>query len=152
LPPPRTLLVAHDFSPHARAALDLAMELARALDGAILLLHVYRPPVEMLSPYELSLSASELRAMREGAERRLEPERKRVEESGVRVEAFVREGSPAETISDVASERGADLVVMGTRGLTGLRHVLLGSVAERTVRIAPCPVLTVKGEEDAEGD
>ncbi len=50
-------------------------------------------------------------------------------------------------IRDGAQERGADLIVMGTRGLTGLKHVMLGSVAERTIRIAPCPVLTIKAEQ-----
>jgi nucleotide-binding universal stress UspA family protein len=53
-----------------------------------------------------------------------------------------------EAVSDLARELGADLIVMGTRGATGLKHILLGSVAERTLRTAPCPVLTVK-ESDA---
>jgi universal stress protein A len=56
----------------------------------------------------------------------------------------VAAGSPAETIVHVAHERGADLIVMGTHGRTGLHHMLLGSVAEKVVRLAPCPVLTVK--------
>jgi nucleotide-binding universal stress UspA family protein len=51
-------------------------------------------------------------------------------------------------VTDLAKEIGADLIVMGTRGATGLKHIFLGSVAERTLRIAPCPVLTVK-ETDA---
>ena len=54
-------------------------------------------------------------------------------------------GHPADTIVRVAQERGADLIVMGTHGRTGLQHVLLGSVAEKVVRLAPCPVLTVRG-------
>ena len=53
-------------------------------------------------------------------------------------------GHPAETIVRVAQERAADLIVMGTHGRTGLQHVLLGSVAEKVVRLAPCPVLTVR--------
>ena len=53
-------------------------------------------------------------------------------------------GHPADTIVRVAQERGADLIVMGTHGRTGLQHVLLGSVAEKVVRLAPCPVLTVR--------
>jgi nucleotide-binding universal stress UspA family protein len=53
-------------------------------------------------------------------------------------------GYPAETIVRVAEERKADLIVMGTHGRTGLQHVLLGSVAEKVVRLAPCPVLTVR--------
>jgi len=59
-------------------------------------------------------------------------------------EVEVAAGHPAETIVRVAHERGADLIVMGTHGRTGLQHVLLGSVAEKVVRLAPCPVLTVK--------
>ena len=56
----------------------------------------------------------------------------------------VAAGPPAEMIVHFAHERGADLIVMGTHGRTGLSHVLLGSVAEKVVRLAPCPVLTVK--------
>ncbi len=64
-------------------------------------------------------------------------------------EVEVAAGLPAETIVRVARERNADLIVMGTHGRTGLQHVLLGSVAEKVVRLAPCPVLTVryKGHE-----
>ena len=53
-------------------------------------------------------------------------------------------GAPPSEIAALADETGVDLIVIGTRGLGGLEHVLLGSVAERTIRIAPCPVLTVK--------
>jgi len=59
-------------------------------------------------------------------------------------EVEVAAGPPAESIVHVAHERGADLIVMGTHGRTGLHHVLLGSVAEKVVRLAPCPVLTVR--------
>ena len=59
-------------------------------------------------------------------------------------DADVAAGPPAETIVRVAHERGADLIVMGTHGRTGLSHALLGSVAEKVVRLAPCPVLTVR--------
>ena len=59
-------------------------------------------------------------------------------------EVDVAAGPPAETIVHVAHERGADLIVMGTHGRTGLHHILLGSVAEKVVRLATCPVLTVK--------
>ena len=59
-------------------------------------------------------------------------------------EVEVAMGPPADTIVRVAQERGADLIVMSTHGRTGLQHVLMGSVAEKVVRLAPCPVLTVK--------
>jgi nucleotide-binding universal stress UspA family protein len=59
-------------------------------------------------------------------------------------EVEVAAGPPAETIVRIAQERDADLIVMGTHGRTGLQHILLGSVAEKVVRLAPCPVLTVR--------
>ena len=66
-------------------------------------------------------------------------------------EVEVATGQPAETIVRIAEERSADLIVMGTHGRTGLQHVLLGSVAEKVVRLAPCPVLTVRYKEAARG-
>lgn len=59
-------------------------------------------------------------------------------------EAAVVAGSPAEAIVHMAQERAVDLIVMGTHGHTGLQHILLGSIAEKVVRLAPCPVLTVR--------
>jgi nucleotide-binding universal stress UspA family protein len=56
---------------------------------------------------------------------------------------------PSEAIITVAKEIGADLIVMGTRGLSGFKHVMVGSVAERTVRLAPCPVMTVHAPESS---
>jgi nucleotide-binding universal stress UspA family protein len=61
-------------------------------------------------------------------------------------EVEVAVGHPADTIVRVAQQRSADLIVMGTHGRTGLQHVLLGSVAEKVVRLAPCPVLTVRDQ------
>jgi nucleotide-binding universal stress UspA family protein len=63
----------------------------------------------------------------------------------------VAAGPPADTIVRLARERGADLIVMGTHGRTGLQHALLGSVAEKVVRLAPCPVLTVRHKPGASG-
>jgi nucleotide-binding universal stress UspA family protein len=84
----------------------------------------------------------------EDAARALEALADRVERASIGVERAVYMGSPAEIICAQATARSADLIVMGTRGRTGLRHVLLGSVAERTVAHAPCPVLTVRADDD----
>jgi nucleotide-binding universal stress UspA family protein len=62
------------------------------------------------------------------------------------VQQHIAANFPAEEAAALAGKLGADLIVIGTRGVTGLKHVFLGSVAERTVRLAPCPVLTVKRE------
>jgi nucleotide-binding universal stress UspA family protein len=140
----RTLLVAHDFSPDSDAALDRAIELAKALAADLHVVHVFQTPVEALSPYEIPMPPSLIDEVQAAARRRLDVVAAQAREAGIEVGAHVRDGSPAAQIVSLAREVGADLIVMGTRGLTGLPHVLLGSVAERTVRIAPCPVLTVK--------
>ncbi len=66
--------------------------------------------------------------------------------AGIAVETHLTEGANAHAIVETAKKVNADLIVMGTRGLSGLKHVMLGSVAERTIRISPCPVLTVKDD------
>ena len=68
-------------------------------------------------------------------------------ERGLPVEEVTREGYPATVIEDEAARIGADLVVIGSRGRPGLKHLLLGSIAERVVQKAPCPVLTVKSRD-----
>ncbi len=140
----RNILVPVDFSDHAAAALDLAVELAKTLGARIHLLHCYVIRVGGVSPYGLVIPESLDRDVREAAAAKLGEWREKAEAGGVEVEQAVTPNFPSEAIASHAEAIGADLVVMGTRGLTGLRHVLLGSVAERTIRIAPCPVLTVK--------
>ena len=137
-----TFLVPHDFSDDAEAALEAAVELARRLGARLHLLHVYQQPVDVLSPYGVAIQPNVGPELRAAAQGRLQQLAARI--SGVRVELHVAEGPPALAIAEQAQSLGADLVVMGTHGRTGLRHLLLGSVAERTMRTAPCPVLTVK--------
>jgi universal stress protein A len=139
----RTILVPHDFSPAAGAALREAGLLAQSLDAKLVLLHVFRQPIEVLSPYEIALPESLVQEVRDASTKRLEAELAKLPK-GVPAEAQVREGPPEEVIPAAAADLHADLIVMGTRGLTGLKHVLLGSVAERTLRAAPCPVLCVR--------
>jgi nucleotide-binding universal stress UspA family protein len=143
----QTLLVPHDFSDDAEAALETAVELARRLGSALHLLHVFQQPVDVLSPYGVAIPANVGPELRAAAQGRLEKIAARI--SGVRTEVHVAEGPPAQVIAEQARSLAADLVVMGTHGRTGLRHLLLGSVAERTMRTAPCPVLTVKRPESA---
>ena len=89
------------------------------------------------------------RDIREAAAKKLGEWREKAAAEGLSVKDTVTPLFPSEAIANAAKETGADLVVMGTRGLSGLKHILLGSVAERTIRIAPCPVLTVKAGEEA---
>jgi nucleotide-binding universal stress UspA family protein len=140
----QTLLVPHDFSVHSEAALEAAIDLAQGLGARVALVHVYHRPVTMFEPYGILPVEPVLTEIPEAARQRLDEELEKVVAAGVKGQARVREGLPVDGILDEASECGADLIVMGTHGHTGIPHALLGSVAERTVRLAPCPVLTVK--------
>jgi len=143
----RKILVPVDFSEHSEKAVEMARELARAFDAKLLLLHCYQVNPGAVSPYGIVLPEGFDREVREAAARRLEEWRDKAGADGVDAEARLSSTFPSMGIADMATEEKADLIVMGTRGLSGLKHVLLGSVAERTLRTAPCPVLTVKGSE-----
>ena len=136
-----TVLVATDFSDTARAGLDWAVEIAREHDATIVLVHGLELPNRsadyLPSPPDLTAE------LREAARRRLGETAATVRERGLRVDADLLLGLPSLAIVEAAKKRGADLVVIGTRGLTGIRHLLLGSTAERVVQKAPCPVLSV---------
>lgn len=140
----KRILVPQDFSDDASAALDFAIELAKQLGGELHLLHAYRPPIEVFSPYGVAIPDAVMPELRQAAERQLKELAARVEAAGLTAQVHLREGAAAEVIAESARELGVDLIVMGTRGRTGLAHVVLGSVAERTVRSAPCPVLTLR--------
>ncbi len=143
--PIRTILVAHDFSEHSDAALETAVELARGFGAVLHLVHSYAIPIHGVMPYEFAVPDGVWDGIREAAGRRLDEIRGKVEAEGLEVSSELSPELPSEAVVKCAAERGADLIVMGTRGLSGLKHVVLGSVAERTLRDAPCPVLTVKG-------
>lgn len=145
------ILVPTDFSPTADAALDYAFGLAEKFDASLQLLHVLDDPFvfEGMSAEAYISEAPVLRtAMLEDARERLR--HRAAPRGGVPVETEVLFGHGARTIAEYAAERGIDLIVMGTHGRTGFAHFMVGSVAERLVRIAPCPVLTVR-HPDAKG-
>jgi nucleotide-binding universal stress UspA family protein len=139
-----TILVPYDFSAWSDAALRRGVDLAKTAQGRLHLLHALPWPVTGVMPYDMALPAGVWDSMRESALEKLEEVRVSVEKQGVQATVEVSPLLAVEAITTVAAERKADLIAMGTRGLTGLKHVVLGSVAERTVRHAPCPVLTVK--------
>jgi nucleotide-binding universal stress UspA family protein len=143
----RAILVPMDFSPHSAAALDRAVDFAKVFGARIHLLHSYAVPVRGVMPYDFAVPDGVWDGIREAAESKLEEFRQTVVSAGVEATGEVSPVLPSEAILAAADEIDADLIVMGTRGHTGLKHVLLGSVAERAIRLAPCSVLTVKGEE-----
>jgi nucleotide-binding universal stress UspA family protein len=143
----RTILVPVDFSEHSARALEVARGLARRFGSKLHLLHSYPIPASGLFPFGLVIPEAFDRDIREAADGQLSRWCDKAAADGIPVERTITPIFPSEAIAQVAEEIGADLIVMGTRGLGGVKHVVLGSVAERTVRTAPCPVLTVKASD-----
>jgi nucleotide-binding universal stress UspA family protein len=148
--PGRTLkeiLVPTDFSDTADAALDYAFLLAERFSASVQLLHVLDDPfiTDGLAAEAYITEAPAARtAMLRDARERLAHRAEAPPPASVRIGCEVLFGNGATTIANYAAARGSDLIVMGTHGRSGLAHLLLGSVAERLVRSAPCPVLTVR--------
>ena len=138
------ILVPLDFSRHADAVLEWAAHLAEEHQSRLLLLHAYHLPVEFQQLEGAYLPQDFWASVKSEAEQSLNRYAEPLRQRGLAVELIVREGYPATVIEEEATEQQADLIVIGTRGLSGLKHLLLGSIAERVVQKAPCPVLTVK--------
>ena len=140
----RRILVPLDFSDSAEAILGWAGHLAEEHGSTVLLLHVYHLPVEFQQLEGAYLPPDFWANVKSEAEQQLDKHAQKLRDAGVEVETFVREGYPATVIVEEAQGLSADLIVIGTHGHTGLKHLLLGSIAERVVQKAACPVLTVK--------
>jgi nucleotide-binding universal stress UspA family protein len=140
----RTILVPVDFSDNALAVVEWAAHLAEEHDSKLVLFHAYHLPVEFQQLEGAYLPPDFWANVKSEAQQSLSRFETEVRGRSLEVEAVVREGYAATAIVDEAVEIGADLIVIGTHGLSGLKHMLLGSIAERVVQKAPCPVLTVK--------
>jgi universal stress protein A len=140
------ILVPVDFSAHSDRAIEYAMTMGKHFGSCVELLHVVEDPFESggwgSEVYLSDLDGLRQRALDE-AQARLESCRSTLSGGGLSIVATVRMGHVAHTIVEHATAIRADLVVMGTHGRTGLAHFIIGSVAERVVRLASCPVLTV---------
>jgi universal stress protein A len=144
----RRIVVPVDFSETAIKALKYAVAFATTFDAEVLLVHVtqvFSVPVELgYMPPDLVGTQRELvNSARAGLQKLC------AAEIGARVRAQVqvREGVAWQEIVAAAQDTNADLIILATHGYTGVKHVLLGSVAERVVRLAPCPVLVVRERE-----
>ena len=137
-------LVPIDFSAYAEQALDYAIALAQKLQARVTLLHVIQPPLVAGADMGAWPSPAFLQDLEAAIMSDLEGYLARVTAAGLAGEIAVVHGVPFQEILDTAKARQVDLIIMGTHGRTGLSHVLLGSVAEKVVRLAPCPVLIAR--------
>jgi len=144
------ILVPTDFSPYAEYAVDYAIDLAKTLQARITLLHVVHEILWAAGEGALALPPDYFEELAATAQESLNRVLWRVHAAGVQGDTVVVHGVPFEHIMTVAREQQVDLIIMGTHGRTGLKHVLIGSVAERVVRLAPCPVLVTRGSVPAE--
>ena len=136
-------IVPLDFSAYSDRALDYAMELAKQLQVRLTLLHVIYMP--RLGEVELSSYMADIEAK---SRRPMEACLKRVQDAGLEGGMALVHGVPFREIIEVAKAKQADLIIMGTHGRTGLEHLIIGSVAERVIRLAPCPVLVTRGPNE----
>jgi nucleotide-binding universal stress UspA family protein len=143
----KRILVPTDFGDTAAKALDLAVDLAKKYGATITLLHVYEIPVY---PYPGALvDVDFVTPIREAAQKELATAFDALKLRGVEARGELLYGVPWSVILEVAEHRKADLIVMGTHGRKGVMRALLGSVAEKVVRLSPIPVLTVRGSDEA---
>lgn len=139
-----TLLHPTDFSENSRLALDWALAWVQQFGTRLIVLHVAPEfvAVYQLKQEEVERLSTHMQQIAEAEMRQVWQER----DDEVDYELVVIIGAPAQKILRVTTERQVDLIVIGTHGRTGLSHLLLGSVAEQVVRLAPCPVLTVRSQ------
>jgi universal stress protein A len=144
------ILVPVDFSAHSDRAFGYATTLAQRFSAGLGLIHVVEDPfitgawnTEVYVPNAGEL----LKELIANAEQRLATLKESAGALGLTAETAVITGRPSHAIAEYAKEGGFDLIVMGTHGRTGLSHFVMGSVAERVVRTAPCAVLTVRAPE-----
>lgn len=143
----KKILVPVDFSEPSDKAVHYARQFAEQFDAALTLIHVVEPA---LYPAELGYVPLAPEDLEQG---RLDGLRKRLSElaksvgGAVKVDSLLRLGRSWKEVVDLAKNDGYDLIILATHGYTGVKHALLGSVTEKVVRHAPCPVLVVRTEE-----
>src|SRR3954452_25053427 len=142
-----SIVVGTDGSTTAREAVRQAIELARTVNARIHLVSAYEPVSESRlrdERQEVPEDAQWMVNAREDVDAALKESAAPLEEEGLSVERYAREGDPADAILDVAEEKNADLIVVGNKGMTGAKRFLLGSVPNKVSHHAPCSVLIIR--------
>lgn len=138
----KNILVATDFSECSERAVALAIELAKKMGAELTVVHVWELPPMTYADLEYP-SFDMFTPLEQAAQQQLDSVVANVRAFHPRAKAILQSGGAAPQILEVAKRIGADLLVLGTHGRRGAQHLLMGSVAERVVRLAPIPVLTV---------
>jgi len=141
----KTVLVPIDFSDYSKNALKYAATFAKQFNAKIFLIYVVEP---MIYPADFSMGQVAIPSMdldlRTRAEEELKSLSKNFIDRSLSVETIIKTGKPFVEINETAKEVNADLIIIATHGHTGVEHLLFGSTAEKVVRKAPCPVLTLR--------
>ena len=141
----KNILVPIDFSDYSKNALRYAVQFAKQFKAKMYLIYVVEP---MIYPADFSMGQVAIPSMDSDLQNRADEELKSIAknfiESSIKSETIIRTGKPFVEINETAKEVDADLIIMRTHGHTGVEHLLFGSTAEKVVRKAPCPVLTLR--------
>jgi nucleotide-binding universal stress UspA family protein len=141
----KSILVPIDFSDYSKGALKYAVEIAKKFNAKMYLIYVIEPVVY---PSDFSMGQVSIPAVDHDSFNRSKDELKKLAEmeidSNIEVEVIIKSGKPFVEINECASEKDIDLIIIATHGHTGVEHLLFGSTAEKVVRKAPCPVLTLR--------
>lgn len=141
----RKILVPIDFSDYSKNALKYAADFAQNFKAKIYLIYVIEP---VIYPADFSIGQVTIPTpdvdMNARAQSELDALAKTFVESSIEVETIIKSGKPFVEINETASEKDIDLIIIATHGHTGVEHLLFGSTAEKVVRKAPCPVLTLR--------
>ncbi|MDH5493086.1 MAG: universal stress protein [Myxococcales bacterium] len=140
----RKILIPVDFSPPSTHAADYGVDLAQKLGADVDFVHAYQLPIYALPDGGVMVGPDFVNRLTESAQRSLDQLVARYEGRGLKIGTHLVDGAPHLEVRRLSGEIGADMIVMGTHGRSGVRHFLLGSVAERVVRISEIPVITVR--------
>lgn len=138
---PKKILVPTDYSDTAEHGVRYALEMARALGAKVTLLHVYVIPTP---PVSAGFAGDFVRETQQEAEKQMHEASAKYAGNPALAAAKLTTGEPTDSILTTAREMGADLIIIGTHGRSGVQRMLLGSVAESVLRAAPCPVLAIR--------
>ncbi len=144
---PKKILFPTDFSDYSKSAQKMVMDWAKAFRAQVYLLHVFELPFYSHTGVSAGVRVDVqqwIQKLRKEEAQRLEQLGRKFGEKGLKARTFFQEGRAALEILKTAEKIQPDLLILGTHGRTGVKHVFLGSVAESVVRRASCPVLTVR--------